>query len=59
MYLPATQVEFEGEVFSAPRNWDYILKRIYGDYMRLPPEDKRVTHEPVRIVFDAQGQKEL
>jgi lipopolysaccharide cholinephosphotransferase len=59
MYLPATEVEFEGEMFSAPRDWDYILRRIYGDYMKLPPEDKRVTHNPVRIIFDTQGQEDV
>jgi lipopolysaccharide cholinephosphotransferase len=56
-FLPATEVEFEGEMFSAPRDWDYVLKRIYNDYMRLPPEDKRVTHKPVRIIFDTEGQE--
>lgn len=58
-YLPATEVEFEGEMFSAPRDWDYVLKRIYNDYMRLPPEDQRVTHKPLRIIFDTEGEENM
>lgn len=31
------------EVFGAD-NIDAYLKKMYGDYMKLPPEDKRITH---------------
>ncbi len=58
-YLPATEVEFEGRMFSAPRDWDRILRRIYGDYMELPPEGQRTTHNPVRISFDTEGQENV
>ncbi len=34
-------VEFEGNTFWAPNGYDEILRNIYGDYMQLPPEDKR------------------
>lgn len=39
-----TQVEFEGRKFFAPGCWDSYLSGIYGDYMSLPPEEKRVSH---------------
>ena len=26
-------------------NYDYLLKRMYGDYMKLPPEEKRISHD--------------
>ena len=30
-----------------------MLRKIYGDnYMQLPPEEKRVTHNPLKIVFE-------
>lgn len=48
-FLPACKIEFEGKLYSAPRDYDYVLHRLYGDYMQLPPEDKRVTHRPNRI----------
>ncbi len=51
-YYPPCKVEFEGKLYSAPHDPDYILTRLYGDYMTLPPEDKRVTHRPNRIELD-------
>lgn len=50
-YYPPVKVEFDGEYYNAPNDWDYVLSRIYGDYMKLPPEEKRVTHDPARIKF--------
>lgn len=38
------RLEFEGKYFYVPQGYDSWLKNIYGDYMQLPPEDKRVTH---------------
>lgn len=35
---------FEGHRFYCPRHYDAMLSSQYGDYMTLPPEDKRVTH---------------
>ena len=26
------------------KDYDTYLKRVYGDYMQLPPEDQRVNH---------------
>lgn len=36
-------VDFEGHRLTAPAGYDEILRKTYGDYMQLPPEDKRVT----------------
>lgn len=42
----SVDIEFEGCLFKAPIGWSQYLNSIYGDYMQLPPEDKRVTqHE--------------
>ena len=38
------KIEFEGELFRAPANPDAYLRNIYGNYMQLPPEDKRKGH---------------
>lgn len=37
-------VEFEGHILKAPKEYDLMLRTIYGDYMQLPPEEKRITH---------------
>jgi lipopolysaccharide cholinephosphotransferase len=42
--FPLTKVLFENEYFPAPFNPDIYLRRQYGDYMKLPPPDKRRTH---------------
>ena len=43
-------VEFEGHLFDAPADWDAYLTRVYGDYMQLPPEDKRQTRHNLLAV---------
>lgn len=35
---------FEGEKFHAPANYNAYLTKIYGNYMELPPEEKRNKH---------------
>ena len=42
--FPLGKMEFEGYDFSVPKNYDAFLSNFYGDYMTLPPEDKRQTH---------------
>lgn len=37
-------LEFEGENFRAPVNYEKILKCYYKNYMELPPEEDRVGH---------------
>lgn len=37
-------VEFEGKTYKAPVGYDEWLRSFYGDYMQLPPVEKRVTH---------------
>ncbi|MDO4197494.1 MAG: LicD family protein [Erysipelotrichaceae bacterium] len=37
--------EFEGHTFCIPKGYDEFLTAFFGDYMTIPPEDKRVTHE--------------
>lgn len=41
-------LEFENEKFYAPKLYDEVLKETYGDYMQLPPENKRIAHHEYR-----------
>ncbi len=38
------KVDFENQQFNAMNGWDNYLKSLYGNYMQLPPEEKRVCH---------------
>ncbi len=44
IYDDACEYEFEGSMFTAPRSYDSVLKQMYGDYMKLPPEEERNKH---------------
>ena len=46
-------LDFEGIAVKAPIQYEKWLTQVYGDYMTLPPEEKRVTHhDTVRIDLD-------
>ncbi|MBQ9609877.1 MAG: LicD family protein [Lachnospiraceae bacterium] len=51
-FLTPIKVEFEGKMFNAPSNYDEYLSGLYGNYMELPPEDKRVSHEIIAYIED-------
>ena len=44
MVWNAEKAAFENEEVNIPENSDAILKCLYGDYMKLPPEKDRVAH---------------
>lgn len=52
VYLPAKTLEFEGKEYKVPNKYKYYLEKIYGNYMELPPVEKRVTHCPIKIKFE-------
>ena len=48
-----TELVFEGHMLMAPAGYDFVLKEIYGDYMKLPPEEERVpSHSDSIEVFE-------
>lgn len=50
--FPLKKIEFCGKKFYGPNNPDKLLTDFYGDYMKLPSVEKRVTHNPLKIVFE-------
>lgn len=38
---PGAEYSFEGEYFPGPGDYDSVLTMLYGDYMELPPPEKR------------------
>ena len=53
-YLPSAELEFNGRMFHVPFGWDYYLSTVYGDYMTLPPVEKRVGHEYRAFIEDGK-----
>lgn len=45
------EVEFEGKYYKTMRGWDTYLRVNYGDYMQLPPEEKRITHHSYKAFW--------
>ncbi len=43
VFSDTVELEFCGELFPAPVGWDTYLKGLYGNYMELPPEEKRYS----------------
>ena len=45
-----TNAFFEGLTVSIPQEYDKYLTHIYGDYMQLPPVEKRITHHYTEVI---------
>ncbi len=50
------RVRFEGVSLSVPAKPEVILTNNYGDYMKLPPVEKRRTHNLTRLDFGPYEQ---
>lgn len=50
-YHPLKALEFEGRMMNFPGNIGDMLTNMYGDYMELPPPEKRKTHDPYKLSF--------
>lgn len=49
IYFPGRIFEINGHYFNGPSNAEKMLKTLYGDYMMLPPIEKRNVHNPIEI----------
>lgn len=52
-------LEFEGEKFPAPIGYNEYLTSLYGDYMKLPPIEKRVSHHKFEAFFKNHCNKSI
>lgn len=50
-FYPLKQIAYEGVILDFPINVEKGLNRVYGDFMKLPPVDKRRNHCPDELVF--------
>ncbi|MGN0172733.1 MAG: phosphorylcholine transferase LicD [Acutalibacteraceae bacterium] len=49
--FPTLRQPFEDTTICVPREYDKIMRQYYGDYMQLPPEEKRKNHAPEILDF--------
>jgi lipopolysaccharide cholinephosphotransferase len=45
--FPLKNIKFENHLLPVPNDYNYILKKEYGDFMKLPSERKRYPHEGI------------
>lgn len=57
VYGISRPMAFENRVYRAPQKPEEYLKRIYGDYMKLPPEEKRIRHHHYTVFHLKEAQK--
>jgi len=57
VFFPLSTVEFCGIKFKSPNKSHDYLTQLYGNYLELPPKEKRITHNPILIKFE-DGEEE-
>ena len=55
-FRETTQLLFEGKYYPAPVGYDSVLSALYGDYMTLPPEEKKVSHHAYKAYWKENDQ---
>lgn len=58
-FASAVYREFEGLQMPIPVGYDPYLKKAFGDYMTLPPEDKQKPHHDMILVDTDRSYKEV
>ncbi len=49
--LPLKEADFENKVFMIPGNYDPYLKRLYGDYKKMPPEMEQHPRHKIHELY--------
>ena len=57
-YEDTVSLEFEGAKLQGTRKYEEYLHFLYGDYMKLPPEEKRKAHPVSEISFNEKVLQE-
>lgn len=52
VYFPPKKVKFEDTEVYVHHNTDYYLKRLYGDYMKIPDVEDREKHLCLKVDFE-------
>lgn len=57
-YIKPVMLKFENRLFKAPSNYHEHLTALYGDYSKLPPADKCVSHHHFQAYWREEYTKE-
>lgn len=49
--------EFEGRIWKLPMDYDYYLRKLYGDYWKLPDEKHQKVHPVFELDFGTDKEK--
>ena len=55
VFTDLIELDFEDKKFYAIAAYDTYLSSIYGDYMKLPPEEKRVSHHLFTAYYKSEN----
>jgi len=50
--LPHSPITFEGHTYEGPADVDRFCRIVYGDYMKVPPKEKRAVHASEILVYE-------
>lgn len=50
-FKDSMELPFEDRKYLAPIGADQYMRRLFGDYMQLPPEEQRVTHHVFKAYY--------
>lgn len=56
--LKVKKVEFEGTIYNGFEGQEYFLNNSYGDFMTLPPEEKRINHKIIAYKLRGDRKRE-
>ena len=51
MFSEFIEVEFEGKLFKAIKQYDKFLSTVYGDYMTPPPKEQQIGHHYINAYY--------
>ena len=54
---PFVRIKFQEASFRCPKNFDGVLRKLYGDYMQLPPENQRVCKHGFRAYINENAKE--
>lgn len=57
--FPLAALEFEDTTLFFTGDVKELMERQYGDYMQMPPEEKRKTHYPYRLRFTREESRNV